>query len=439
MYYFLSYIVLSLLCCSCSSKPSYSSQDKKRLEDNLMYAQMLYRDAAAEIPSNLFNHENQPICVLVDSLLANSIQRSCLELPPANIVNACISEILQKKTTLTSLLEKQIDSLYEPASTQASCFEYNDKIIVQIDSLSPLAGSVCKTAFASEQMKKLNLPIFLFPKFLGLEITTKNKTPYFYLIQSYPRGFSYSSLLLKTASIKNSHEKSAHLQTLKQSFALLGQAVAQMHTSTRSRTQTFPSDLKDSIKKLIESLSKRYLAHDQKLQQAVLYTSQFLTNLLFHFEKDQRIFTYSYTLGNPELKKFFLIRGEKNIVYTDVASCASSFDTTADCAPQGLISYDYCKITHDIDLIASRVLSAEEKKIVATSFDQSFIENGGKKPASMERIFFSILDLLDRLEKMHSQAGNSKVFHEKEIISLSLLEEELLQWTSILKKRSDEQ
>ena len=366
-------LFFALFLSACTSKNAFSQQEKKRLQDNKLYAQLLFSKQAPD----------------------------CLTLP----LNSSITTHSQL-AALDSLFIQQAktsDSGSEPVVLLQEISKDSSFHIVKIDRSSPLIGQGCLHAFLAYRLEQLSLSRLCFPTLIGIEIEKTTPSALF-LLQHYELGIPYTQLFNEEDPLE-----------------FLGIALGEFH----SLSSTPPKPLSDQWRNAIYSLSvnivERYEEADEKLREASRVTARYLEHMLKSCDTNHLAFPRSYSIGTCDLDHFFL-KDNSSILCTHTASMASSIEKDSPFTPCGLPGYDYSRLFHHITLLSSQLRGAQNTRQLQQAFERGYRKGRGCLPSTEEIRFFLLIDLFDNIIKNHHG------------VSLSLLEKELIAWSTIVKK-----
>ena len=428
----------------------HNSQDEKRLRDNVHYAATLFQQEAPEsLPTPLDYGFLRPYSLAaIDSLYVEQIK------PPQNM--AAESSAFKKEA------EKyigEIDTLSFP------CILHKGNKTLSIETLSPIVGEVCQRAFIHEYLESTNISKMLFPKLKGIE-AIRQPSPVLALLSTFESGPTYASLL---------EQFTAHSQPeIEKAFSLLGEALAEVHSTCTPEKQPLSHQWVDSIHRLLDSFSHRYQGAPGRVAEAAQYISDCAYHILFAYEKRKKTFHVGLALGNTDLDAFMMPDSTHALYLTPVA-IGSALQPSSPIRATGLISYDYCRQWHHITLLAARHIQEKARAAIIKAWENGY-KRSNEKPSKDEMLFFSLIDLMHRIEREYTTIYPNKLKNwnlarstleildhrnslgcpqsdgdglvAKDVgedktnsstclgissISLSLLEEELVQWSESIK------
>ena len=368
----LFYSLLLFFLSSCSSKDTPNSRERTRLQENTIYAQCLFQDEAPER----------------------------LPLP------------IEKKQLSLSVLDALFIQQAKPCAPNSSCETVLNNILLssppgtihikKLSKTSPYVIQGCHEAFVLSRLSAVKLSHLVFPELLGIEIE-RTPNPAIYLIERYEEGIPFSQLL----SDNNV-------------FSLLGQALGELHATTLGEKSSLHILWQEAILALSERIVHQYSNAPESLKEASLITTQYLRQLLFSFVTKKSVFLTSYTLGS-DLDGFSLLK-DSSILCTNLTNTGSSIVVNKEGTACGIPLYDYSRLYHHITLFASQHLPEKAVRQIQKNFDLGYMRSMRTLPEKEELRFFLLIDLFDKIDKSDSS------------IPRSLLEQELLTWSKMVKK-----
>lgn len=358
---------------ACASKDSFSQREKGRLQDNKLYAQLLFSKQAPDC-----------LPIPLDSSLITYSQLTALD-------------------ALFIQQAKPSESGSKPKAFLQEISKNPSFHIEQIDRSSPLLGQGCLHAFVAYRLEKLSLSRLCFPTLIGIEIEKTTPSALF-LLQHYELGIPYTKLFDEEGPLE-----------------LLGFALGEFHSLSSAPSEPLPKQWRNAIRSLSISIVERYEKADENLREASRVTARALDHMLRSCDSNQLIFPKSYTIGTCDLDHFFL-KDNSSVLCTHMANIASSIEKDPPFTPCGLPGYDYSCLLHHITLLSSQMRGEQNTKQLQQAFERGYKKGRGCIPSKEEIRFFLLIDLFDNIIKNHH------------CVPLPLLEKELIAWSTIVKK-----
>lgn len=400
------------------------SSEEKKLEQNGQYAALLFQKEAPEVQASPLEDRQETGYTLaaLDSLFVEQMQ-SDMNLEE---LSTTISQLINKKASYEAILPSDIKQMAMKARshaiTSSICLDKNRLLFLEVS--TPLDGHACQTAYVYSFVRNIHLKKLLFPSLIGIAVT-RQPNPLLFLLSSTENGTPYPALFSSSTLKKDTLEKACQL---------LGEALGEAHTVFTPRHAPLPPSWHDSISKLIDTFSHRYLGVDPSLHEASQTITDCLLTLLSHYEKRQKTFHTGLALGNTDLSNFMLSTHE-TVLLIDPSTIGGSLSSLQEIKPVGLLAYDYCRMWHDLLLTAAPSCTKIEVRHLLHCFEMGYRRSRQPIPSSDEWLFFVLLDLIRRIESSH----HDMLASQKETSHLSFLESELLQWSKtvceIRKKR----
>lgn len=374
------------------------SQNEKRLQENVQYATTLFQQEAPEALPTPLDSGSMLNCSLaaIDSLFIEQVK-------PAPSLD-------EAYTTLKNEAKRYLD---KTPITHIPCIVSKGSKALSLEKFSPMSGEVCQRAFVNQYLETHTFKKMKFPILRGIEVVRK-ETPSLFLLSSFDTGTNFASLV--TSRTQSELEKI---------FSLLGEALAEVHNSTPREQHPLSRQWLDSIHNLLNSFSHRYQISPRPLSEAAQYLADCVYRIMSAYEKHKKTFSIGLALGNTDLENFLLL-DKNHVLFLKPSAIGASLPSSSNAKPSGLISYDYCRMWHDLTLVGAGKLTQNNLRAIVQAWESGYMKVQQQKPTKDEILFFSSIDLIHRIEECHINNSSS--------ISLSLLEAELVQWSESLKK-----
>ena len=405
------FLTLSCIIISSCSLGSFTttSQSEKRLHENIQYGALLFQKEAPEILPPPLDYNTHVTCSLaaIDSLFIEQIKGSPTYSEAFNTVKTEIEKKFHgiELTTIPSLLIDKSTS-------------------IEVEKISPIAGTTCQRAYINQYLTEHPYKKMKFPTIFGIEVVQK-ENPTLLILSSFENGLPYTKLL---KCISEKAQETA--------FLLLGEALAEVHSSTPQEKGMLPPQWIEAIHHLVSSFSQHYQVNNSSIANSANYLSDCILRILSSYEKKKKKFYLGIALNDSDLASFLYLN-KKQVLYRTPNLIGASLPTSSHQKPQGVLAFDYCRLWHSLNLYGASSLPKEKLLQLAKAFEKGYSSSTLYKPAKDELLFFTLLDLMYRIEQCHRyQIDISYSTHPKidSSISLSLLEAELVQWSDSLQQ-----